>query len=44
MRKLVYIAILAALLTVGQVSAGNVTQIALSYENGATVARVAVQG
>lgn len=44
MRKLVYIAILAALLAAGQVFAADVTQVSLGFENGVTVARVTVQG
>jgi len=44
MKKLTYIIVLVAALAAGQALAVQVTQVALSYENGATVARVTADG
>ena len=44
MKKLSYIIVLAVALVAGQALAVQVKQIALSYENGATVARVTADG
>ncbi|PWB68200.1 hypothetical protein C3F09_12115 [candidate division GN15 bacterium] len=44
MKKLAYIIVLVAALAAGQALAVQVTQIALNYENGATVARVTADG
>ena len=44
MKKLTYIIVLAVALVAGQALAVQVKQVALSYENGATVARVTADG
>jgi len=44
MKKLTYIIVLVVALAAGQALAVQVTQVALNYENGATVARVTADG